>query len=545
MRPAISTCVGDLVDQAALVNPTREALVFESQRLTFADFKEQVDLTARGLMGLGIAPGTHVVLFMPNSVQWLCAFYALAKLGAVVVPVNTRFRSHDLDYLLRQSDAHALIVDTEISGLDVPAMLLELLPEMATDSPHGTSSRYPNLQHLISLQPIPMAGAMDWAQMLQLASNTSQLALAQRQACVRPDDAVLILYTSGTTGSPKGAVHAHGMVRTMVDAASRLGVSQSECILLFLPLFHSMGLYLGGLMFLVAGARLVLSPRFEPALELERIERERVSFMLGFDTHYQDLLQHPDFDQRDRSSLRIGMVPAGSAASQATALQVNERLCRSFSGYGSSECGTAIALSFLDATLAQRGLGSGYPMPGYDFQVRHPETRQPLAANAVGELWIRGYGVMLRYHGKPQETRDAFDDQGWFKTGDMASMDEAGFLRYIGRYKDMLKVGGENVDPTEVEAFLSQLPGLENVKLVGVPDERLGDRPVACCTPGLNTVSLADVHAQCKGKIASFKIPRDLVWLPSYPMTSTGKLQRPELRRAVIQALEKSTRHLS
>jgi fatty-acyl-CoA synthase len=306
-----------------------------------------------------------------------------------------------------------------------------------------------------------------------------------------------------------------------------------------------MGLYLGGLMFLVAGARLVLSPRFEPALELERIERERVSFMLGFDTHYQDLLQHPDFDQRDRSSVRIGMVPAGSAASQATALRVNERLCRSFSGYGSSECGTAIALSFLDANLTQRSLGSGYPMPGYDFEVRHPETRRPLAANEVGELWIRGYGVMLRYHGKPQETLDAFDEQGWFKTGDMASMDEAGFLRYIGRYKDMLKVGGENVDPTEVEAFLAGIPGLEQVKLVGVPDERLGDRPVACCTPGHIAVSLADVQAQCKGKIASFKIPRDLVWLPSYPMTSTGKLQRPELRRAVIQALEKSTHHLS
>jgi len=539
MRPAISTCVGDLVDQAALANPAREALVFGGQRLTFADFKEQVDLTARGLMELGIAPGTHVVLFMPNSVQWLCAFYALAKLGAVVVPVNTRFRSHDLDYLLRQSDAHALIVDPEISGLDVPAMLLELLPEMDSHSTHGMSPRYPNLQHLISLQPLPVAGAMDWAQMLQLGANTSQVALAQRQARVRPEDAVLILYTSGTTGSPKGAVHAHGMVRTMVDAASRLGVSQSECILLFLPLFHSMGLYLGGLMFLVAGARLVLSPRFEPALELERIERERVSFMLGFDTHYQDLLQHPEFDQRDHSSVRIGMVPAGSAASQATALQVNERLCRSFSGYGSSECGTAIALSFLDADLTQRSLGSGYPMPGYDFEVRDPQTRVPMPAGEVGELWIKGYGVMLRYHAKPQETLEAFDENNWFKTGDMATMDGGGFLRYIGRFKDMLKVGGENVDPTEVEAFLSQLPGLENVKLVGVADDRLGDLPVACCTPGQHPVTLADVQAHCKGRIASFKTPRQLVWLASYPMTSTGKLQRTLLRQAVMQALEK------
>ena len=539
MRPAISECVGDLVDQAAWANPDREALVFEDQRLTFAQFKGQVDITARALMGLGIAPGDHVVLFMPNSVEWLCAFYALAKLGAVVVPVNTRFRSHDLDYLLKQSDAHTVIADLHIAGLDVQAMLGELLPEVVHGSPGWVSANYPKLRHLITLQAGALAGALPWSHLLQSVSSVDANDLARRQAQVKPQDAVLILYTSGTTGSPKGAVHAHGMVRTMVDAASRLGVSQSERILLFLPLFHSMGLYLGGLMFLVAGARLILSTRFEPDLEWGRIERERVSFLLGFDTHYQDLLKHPEFDQRDHSSVRIGMVPAGSAASQATALQVNERLCRSFSGYGSSECGTAIALSFLDADLTQRSLGSGYPMPGYDFEVRDPQTRVPMPAGEVGELWIKGYGVMLRYHAKPQETLEAFDENNWFKTGDMATMDGGGFLRYIGRFKDMLKVGGENVDPTEVEAFLSQLPGLENVKLVGVADDRLGDLPVACCTPGQHPVTLADVQAHCKGRIASFKTPRQLVWLASYPMTSTGKLQRTLLRQAVMQALEK------
>jgi len=538
MRPAISACVGDLVDQAAWANPDREALVFEDQRLTFAQFRVQVDLTARALMGLGIAPGDHVVLFMPNSVEWLCAFYALAKLGAVVVPVNTRFRSHDLDYLLKQSDAHTVIVDLQIAGLDVPAMLGELLPEAAQGAPGWVSASYPKLRHLITLQAGTLSGALPWPRLLQASGDVAPHDLAQRQAQVQAQDAVLILYTSGTTGSPKGAVHAHGMVRTMVDAASRLGVSQNERILLFLPLFHSMGLYLGGLMFLVAGARLILSPRFEPDREWERIERERVSFLLGFDTHYHDLLNHPAFHQRDHHSVRIGMVPAGSAASQTTAAWVNERLCRSFSGYGSSECGTAIALSFLDADLAQRSLGSGYPMPGYDFEVRDPQTRVPMPAGEVGELWIKGYGVMLRYHGKPEETCSAFDDKGWFKTGDMATIDEGGFLRYVGRYKDMLKVGGENVDPTEVEAFLSQLPGLENVKVVGVADERLGDRPVACCTPSPHPVSLADVQAHCKGRIASFKTPRQLVWLASYPMTSTGKLQRAQLRQAVMQALE-------
>ena len=297
-----------------------------------------------------------------------------------------------------------------------------------------------------------------------------------------------------------------------------------------------MGLYLGGMLFLVTGARLVLMDRFDAGAALELIERERVSLLLGFDTHYFDLLVHPDFGTRDHAGVRLGMVPAGAAGVEPLARRVNRELCRSFSGYGSSEGGTGIALSFIDGSEDERCRGSGYPVPGYEYQTRDPDSGQPTSANVPGELWVRGYGVMLGYYGKPAETAQAFDAERWFRTGDMATIDADGFLRYMGRYKDMLKVGGENVDPTEVEAFLEGHPDIAQVKLVGMPDARLGEAPVACVIARAgHTVSIESVRAFCAGRIASFKTPRRVVMVDAFPMTTTGKVQRALLRDEVLR----------
>jgi fatty-acyl-CoA synthase len=327
------------------------------------------------------------------------------------------------------------------------------------------------------------------------------------------------------------------MLRTVADGANRLGVTARDTVLLFLPLFHSMGLYLAGLLFLISGARLILMDRFDAGGALELIERERVTFLLGFDTHYFDLLEHPAYGRHDHASVRLGMVPAGAAGVEPLARRVNRELCRSFSGYGSSEGGTGIALSFLDASEDERCRGSGFPMPGYEYQTRHPDTGRPTPPGVPGELWVRGYGVMLGYYGKPEETARAFDGERWLRTGDMAQIDADGFLRYLGRYKDMLKVGGENVDPSEVEAFLEKHPDVAQVKLVGVPDARLGEAPVACVIPRAGRdVSIESLRAFCSGRIASFKTPRRVVIVESFPMTTTGKVQRAALREVVLRA---------
>ena len=530
-RPAPARTLGALVDHAADALGAREAVQFGDQRHSFDQLRNDSVAVARGLLALGLEAGEHLMLFMPNSLEWLHAFYGAARIGAVLVPVNTRFRTVDLDYGLRQSDAATLIIVKQLGEVDTLAMLRELLPEIDQADTRITSERFPRLRRVILLGDAAPAAAIGWAQLLHAGKTVDDRTLQARANAVDPAAPALMLYTSGTTGSPKGALHSHAMLRTVADGANRLGITGRDAILLFLPLFHSMGLYLGGMLFLVAGARLVLMERFDAGAALELIERERVSLLLGFDTHYFDLLEHPDFRTREHASVRLGMVPAGAAGVEPLARRVNRELCRSFSGYGSSEGGTGIALSFIDAAEDERCRGSGYPMPGYEYQTRDPDSGQRTPPGLPGELWVRGYGVMLGYYGKPAETAQAFDAERWFRTGDMAAIDADGFLRYMGRYKDMLKVGGENVDPTEVEAFLEGHPDIAQVKLIGMPDARLGEAPVACVIARAgHTVSIESVRAFCAGRIASFKTPRHVVMVEAFPMTSTGKVQRAVLR---------------
>ncbi|MBL8383282.1 MAG: AMP-binding protein [Burkholderiales bacterium] len=535
-RPVPARTLGGLVDAAAAALGDREAVVFGGARRSFAQLRDETVRAAKGFLALGIAPGEHVMLFLPNSLEWLHAFYGLARIGAVLVPVNTRFRSVDLDYVLRQSDATTLVIADSFGGTDYCAMVRALVPALDDAGADLAAPGFPRLRRIVVVGDAVPAGALGWQQVLAAGAGVSDAALEARARAVDPSAPALMLYTSGTTGAPKGALHSHAMLRTVADGANRLGITARDAILLFLPLFHSMGLYLGGMLFLVSGARLVLMDRFDAGGALALIERERVSLLLGFDTHYFDLLEHPDFRTRSHASVRLGMVPAGAAGVEPLARRVNRELCRSFSGYGSSECGTGIALSFLDAGEDERCRGSGFPVPGYAFQTRDPDAGTPAPAGVPGELWVRGYGVMLGYYGKPAETAQAFDGERWFRTGDMAVIDADGFVRYMGRYKDMLKVGGENVDPTEVEAFLEGHPDIAQVKLVGIPDARLGEAPVACVIPRAGcAVSVDAVRAFCSGRIASFKTPRQVVLVDAFPMTTTGKVQRAALREAVMR----------
>ncbi len=526
--------LGDLPQAAAQRFGAREAVLFESQRVSFEDLANGVNDCAKGLLAKGVAAGDRVLIFVPNCIRWLHLFYAVAAIGAVAVPVNTRLRRDDLAYLINQSGASTLVISDQIVGVDAPAMVLDLLS--AGPKTILPADRFPHLRLLVSTADADHGPVMGWQSLLEAGRLITDQVLADRRDAVRASDPALILYTSGTTGAPKGAVHSHAMIRTVADGANRLGITSRDVLLLFMPLFHSMGLYLAGMMFLVTGSRLVLSARFDAALELARIEEERVTVTFGFDTHFFDLLGHADFTRRDHRSLRIAMVPAGSPGAEPIARRVNRELCRSFSGYGSSECGTGIALSFLDASEDERCLGSGYPMPGYEFRVCDPQTGAGLPPDTLGELRIRGYGVMLGYYANPEQTQAAFDSDGFFRTGDSALIDQAGFVRYLGRYKDMLKVGGENVDPAEVEAFLSSMPGLETARVVGLPDSRLGEVVAVCVLGGDAAPDIEAIRDFCSGRIASFKIPRRLLRVPRFPMTPTGKLQRSELRKLAENA---------
>lgn len=532
--------VGALLDDTASRFGEREALCFEGQRQTFGDLKDASDRAARGLIQCGIRPGDKVALWLTNRPEWLHILYAVAKIGAVLVPVNTRFRTHDLEYVLRQSDSTTLITADRSGPIDYLDMARELLPELdACCEPNALQvEAFPELRRVIVLSAQPFVGTQRWTDVVAAGEAVSATELATRQEAVHPDDTLFIMYTSGTTGFPKGVMHNHSLLRNVVDVANRMGIHTTDVLLIYLPLFHVYGLYEGAMTSLVTGARQVLMAQFDPGEALRLIARERVTRLYGFDTHFQDLIEHPDRASTDCSSLRLGLLPTGLASSEPVARKMQQTLCPTISVWGMTEAGACAAVSFPMDSEDDRCTMSGVPVPGYEFKIVDPDTGTILPPDTPGELCCRGYQVTPGYYNKPEETAKTIDTDGWLHTGDMARMRADGTIRFLGRYKEMLKVGGENVDPVEVEALLLQHPAVNQVKVVGVPDERLQEVGCACVVlePGAQ-VTTEELMAFCRGKIASFKIPRHTVFLKEYPMTSSGKVQKFKLREISVKTL--------
>ena len=565
--------VGELVNQAAARYGSREALCYEGRRWSFEQFRAESDRVARALIGLGIAAGDKVSVWMPNRAEWLFLFAAIAKIGAVIVPVNTRFRTGDMEYLVRHSDSVALALMARSGPVNYLDMLREVAPEVDGGDPNALHpAAFPSLRNIILVgddapaggdalagnRSAP-AGAIGWDALLAGAGEVPPSELARREAAVHPDDTFLLMYTSGTTGFPKGVMHCHNPIRTITDAANRMAMSSRDVILMYLPLFHCFGLYEGPLMSWVTGARIVLTTMFDAGETLRLLESERATVMNGFDAHFYDLCHHPEVARTDRSSLRTILLAVGMASSEPVARLAQEKFCPTLSAWGMTEVGVGATRSFLDAPVDDRCVESGHPLPGYEFKVIDPDTGQTLAPSAtgaapagdatgasvdaaagaaMGELCVRGYAVMQGYYKRPEATAEAIDADGWFHTEDVCTIRDDGSIRFLGRYKDQLKVGGENVDPTEVEAFLLRHPAVSKAQVIGVPDPRLSEVACACIVtePGM-TVTDAEVAEFCRGQMASFKIPRHLVVVEDYPMTSSGKVQKYRLRQLAAERL--------
>jgi fatty-acyl-CoA synthase len=533
------TPIGALVDRAARLFGPKEALSFGGCRWTFAQLKEDVDRTAKGLIGLGVQPGEKVALWMPNRPEWIHTLFAVAQVGAVLVPVNTRFRTADLDYVVRQSDTATLITVDRSGPVDYLSMVRELCPELEDGGLDNLRpERFPELKRVIVAGDTRYPGVTGWDRLMDAGGQVTESELASRHRSVDPDGPSLIMYTSGTTGFPKGVVHCHNIQRNVSDEANRMGMTSRDVILMYLPLFHAFGLYEGPLMSTLTGARMVLTTLYQPAEALKLIKQERVTVLHGFDTHFHGLVSHPDCEGTDRSSLRTGILAVGMASSEAVARRSQNALCPTITGWGMTEVGVAASMSFLDSSEDDRCAGSGFPLPGYEFKVIDPETGKDLPAGAMGELCVRTYAMMLGYYKKPEETALAVDAEGWLHTGDVASIRDDGFVYFTGRYKELLKVGGENVDPVEVEAFLLDHPAVSEAQIIGIPDDRLGEVACAC-------VILKDGEAEdregllefCRGRLASFKLPRYVLFMSEYPMTPSGKVQKFRLRELAQEAL--------
>jgi fatty-acyl-CoA synthase len=525
--------LGSLPARAAERWGAREALCFEGRRLTFADLAAGVDRAAKGLIALGIRPGDAVALWLSNRPEWIEIAFAVMKIGAVLVPINTRLRTEDVAYIVDQSDSVALILAERSGPIDYLAMVRELAPPGA--APEET--RLPKLRHVVLCSDPPRPGTVAWNALLD-AGAVDDDALAARAAAVDPDDLAFLMYTSGTTGFPKGAMHAHAMIRNVTDRAFRLAITERDVIMMYLPLFHLFAFSEGMLTSMVSGARQVLTAGFDAAESLALIERERATVVHGFDTHYRELIEAHDRAPRDVSSVRTGIFAAGMQSSTSIGRRARSLFGPLVSGFGMSEIGVGVAIGALDSTEEQSCEGSGAVAPGYEVRIVDPQTGRDQPAGVPGEIYARGYTLMRGYYEKPEATAAAIDADGWLHTGDMGLMRPDGHLRFLGRYKDMLKIGGENVDPMEVEAFLMAHPDVNLAAIVSYPDARLAEVGVAFVRAEAGrTLAADDVLAHCRGRIASFKIPRHVFIVDDFPMTSSGKIQKVKLREEALRRL--------
>ena len=535
--------LGALPSRAARRFGSREALVFEGRRWTFEEFDRDVDRSARGLLAAGVMPGEKLALWLPNRPAWLHAFFGALRIGAVVLPLNVRLRTHDLAYALAASDSSTLMLADRAGPIAFLEMALEVEPGLREGplDPHH-DRRCPLLRRVIVDGParasVQAPGALSWGELLERGEEVPAERLDALASAVDPEAPALIMFTSGSTGNPKGVVHSHRLVRNVTDQATRLGIGPRDRTLMYLPLFHVFGMYDGALMMPIAGTRMVLMERFDADEALRLVEAQGCTLIHGFDTHFADLLDSPELARRDTSTLRGGILLTGMQSSVPVARAVQGKLCPTVSAWGMTEVGGCAALGFPTDDEERRCTDSGAPLPGYEFRIVDPNSEAVLDAGSIGELQCRSYMLPLEYYRNREATAAAYSEDGWFRTGDRVLLHADGSIRFLGRYKDVLKVGGENVDPFEVEAFLKAHPAVAQVQVVAVSDARLSEVPVAFVIPRPGEApDPEELRDFCRGRIAGFKIPRRFFPASEFPMTASGKVQRFRLRAEAAERM--------
>lgn len=539
--------IGDLPALAAQRWGARHAFTFEDKSWSYQDVETEVEQLAHALQASGVKKGDRVALWLTNSAMLECLLFAVIRIGAVAVPLNTRYRTQDLAFTLKNSGSVLLISAGKSGPVNFDAILLEALGQVAVDAQGQVCSEaVPSLKRVVMMGDSAIPGALGWESFRDLGDlprNDSQAWNDQRHqshqeshilkshTAPEPTDTALIVYTSGTTGNPKGVLLSHNGMRLCFDRAVAMQLQASDIQLTYLPLFHVYAISYSMIMSFMCGGAQVIMSGFQVDQALELIAKHRVTVVHGFDAHFNDFMLALAKKSSDISSLRFGTLTVGADSTIELAQAAQSKVCPTLSGYGVTELWGGVTLTPQDATLEQRCAASGYPLPGVELRVINPDTQQPAATGEVGEIQVRSYSRMIGYHNQPEATEQVFDSEGWYKSGDAGILRADGHVRFVVRLKDMLKVGGENVSPAEIEGLIATLPGVEYVAVVGQPDARLSEVPVAFIVSAATGPKQAQqVIAHCKGKIASFKIPVECYFVEALPMTPTGKIQKEVLR---------------
>lgn len=535
--------IGDLLDETAGQYPEKEALVYHERglRYSFAQFQDICNQAARGFLSLGIQKGENIAIWATNVPEWVISQYATAKMGGVLVTVNTSYRTHELEYLLRQSESTTLLLIDSYRDANYLGMLREICPELDTCEPGKLhSARLPHLKNVIYIGEERQPGMFLWQDLMERANLIQEEERIARQQSLTPDDVINMQYTSGTTGFPKGVMLSHtNIVNNAIKVAEcqRLGVQDRVCIPV--PFFHCFGCVMGTLACVATGATMVPVIAFDPGIVLLVVEKERCTALYGVPTMFIAELNHPTFAERDLSSLRTGIMAGSLCPIEVMKNVVHKMGIRDITiAYGQTESSPVITQTVPEDSIERKVSTVGRPHAGVEAKVIDPATGESLPQGVQGELCTRGYLVMKGYYNMPEQTAQAIDADGWLHTGDLATMDEDGYFQITGRLKDMIIRGGENIYPREVEEFLYTHPKVLDVQVVGVPDPKYGEQVLACIRvkPG-EALTEEEVLEYCQGKIARYKIPRYIQVVDEYPMTASGKIQKFKLREQAIQSL--------
>ncbi|HEY2540994.1 MAG TPA: AMP-binding protein, partial [Stellaceae bacterium] len=541
--PLIGVTIGNYFDQTAEQFAARDALVVRDQgvRWSWTELRRRVDDFAAGLVALGLEPGERIGIWSPNNAEWVVTQFATAKAGLILVNINPAYRVTELEYALNKAGCKALVTAARFKTSDYLAMLGELAPELASAAPGELQAgRLPVLRQVITIGGDEVPGTIRFDEVPGLAGRPAHDRLAALAGKLQFDDPINIQFTSGTTGFPKGATLSHHNILNngfWLGAAMKFDEHDRVCIPV--PLYHCFGMVIGNLGCLTHGAAMVFpSEGFDPLATLETIEAERCTALYGVPTMFIAEMDHPDFAKFDLSSLRTGIM-AGSPCPIEVMRKavVSMHLSEIVIGYGMTETSPASFVSATDDPLERRVSTVGRVMPHVEAKIVDAEGRI-VPRGATGELWTRGYLVMLGYWDDPERTGEAIDPARWMKTGDLAVIDDDGYCNIVGRIKDMVIRGGENVYPREIEEFLYRYPKIQDVQVIGVPDRRYGEE--LCAWVRLydgQTATADEIRAFCQGQIAHYKIPRYVKFVDEFPMTVTGKIQKFLMREQMIAEL--------
>jgi fatty-acyl-CoA synthase len=541
--PLLEDTMGRLLDRIAASHPEQPALVVGAQgvRMNYRQFHDEVERVAAGLLALGMAPGERIGIWSPNRAEWVLLQFAAPKAGLVLVNINPAYRVHELEFVLNKVACRALVLPRHFKTSHYLELLGELAPELAQSAP-GTlhAARLPELREVILLDEVPAPGTRTWRQLGALADAAALARLQAVEATLSAKDPVNIQFTSGTTGAPKGATLTHrNIVNNGYFVGEAMRLTEQDRLCIPVPFYHCFGMVLGNLACVTHGACMVIPGEgFDPLATLETVQEERCTGLHGVPTMFIAELEHPRFGEFDLSSLRTGIMAGSPCPVEVMRRVVKEmHMSEVTIAYGMTETSPVSFQTVPDDPLERRVDSVGRIHPHLEAKVVDADGRI-VPRGEPGELCVRGYSVMRGYWGEPERTGEVLDGEGWMHTGDLATIDEDGYCRIVGRLKDMIIRGGENVYPREIEEFLYTHPKVQDVQVLGVPDPKFGEQVCAWVRlrEGVQATE-AEIQDYCRRNLAYFKVPQYVRFVESFPMTVTGKVQKYLIREAMMEEL--------